>query len=198
MSFGSNSSNPSSSMSSGSPIDNLSSKARLLKQLEQEFQKYHIDNNNSPGVADAGHDDDNNNNNNDNHNDNHSNHNDNNNDNNNNKNLLDCSATASREGFLACEKTKLCLRLASATKVHCWKAADLPTLGVAFLKQEICGSTHCAKAIADHSELCVAHPILWSESKTLSMPKSRDSNHRSQQQQQHTRQITTNCDLEHA
>ncbi|CAE8611601.1 unnamed protein product, partial [Polarella glacialis] len=66
------------------------------------------------------------------------------------------------------EKTKLCLRLASATKVHCWKA-DLPTLGVAFLKQEICGSTHCAKAIADYSDLCATHPILMSEPMTLSM-----------------------------
>ncbi|CAE8593635.1 unnamed protein product, partial [Polarella glacialis] len=60
------------------------------------------------------------------------------------------------------EKTKLCLRLASATKVHCWKA-DLPTLG------EICGSTHCAKAIADYSDLCATHPILMSEPMTLSM-----------------------------
>ncbi|CAE8581890.1 unnamed protein product, partial [Polarella glacialis] len=149
MSFGSNSSSPSSSMSSGSPSDNLSSKARLLKQLEQEFPKYYIYNNNSPGVADAGHDDDNNVNN-DNHNI------------NNNNNENNCSAAASREGFLACEKTKLCLRLASATKVHCWKAADLPTLGAAFLKQEICGSTPCAKAIADHSDLCATHPILMS------------------------------------
>ncbi|CAE8645785.1 unnamed protein product [Polarella glacialis] len=173
MSFGSNSSNPSSSMSSGSPGDNLRSRAGLLKQLEQEFQKHNNDNNNSPGVADAGHDDGNNDNN-DNHNDNRNNNNNNennnnnNNDNNNNINLPDCSAAASREGLLACEKTKLCLRLASATKVHCWKA-DLPTLGVAFLKQEICGSTHCAKAIADYSDLCATHPILMSEPMTLSM-----------------------------
>ncbi|CAE8645786.1 unnamed protein product, partial [Polarella glacialis] len=67
------------------------------------------------------------------------------------------------------EKTKLCLRLESATKVHCWKADDLPALGVSFMKEEICGSTPCAKAIADYSDMCAAHPTLMSEPMTLSM-----------------------------
>ncbi|CAE8660378.1 unnamed protein product [Polarella glacialis] len=40
---------------------------------------------------------------------------------------------------------------------------------VSFFEQEICGSTPCAKAIADHSDLCATHPILMSEPMTLSM-----------------------------
>ncbi|CAE8581888.1 unnamed protein product [Polarella glacialis] len=172
MSFGSNSANPSTSMSPGSSSDNLGSRERLFEQLEQEFLKHDNSNNNI------------NNNDNDNNNNNSSSSisdgfkdsisDSNNNNNSDNNNHLDCTAAASKEGFLACEKTKLCLRLASATKVHCWKAY-LPTLGVSSLKhvsslkQDICGSTPCAKAIADYSDMCATHPILMSEPMTLSM-----------------------------